>query len=99
MTDLGNNNQKIRNLMNDKVIVDDTKEKIKQLYIQIDNLIYDLNGKQFSYETHNYYENNKLFLKIDSLKSDIRYFEKALSKEQLKLDNSEELAKGLEWIV
>jgi hypothetical protein len=98
MTDLGNN-QKIRNFMNDKVLVDDTKEKIKQLYIQIDNLIYDLKGKQFSYETHNYYENNKPFFDIQSLKSDIRYFETALSKEQLKLDNSEELAKGLEWIV
>lgn len=98
MTDLGNN-QKIRNFMSDKVIVDDIKGQINQRRIQMDNLMYDLKGKQFSYETHNYHKHNKPFFDIELLKSEIKHYESALNKAQIQSENSEAQAKGLEWIV
>jgi hypothetical protein len=98
MTDL-ENNLKIKQFMNDKVNVDEIKRLIKQRQIEIDNLICELDGRKFSYETHNYDINNKPFFKIHYLRSDIKLFESMLSKEQQQLENSEAEAKGLEWIV
>lgn len=98
MTDL-ENNQKIRKFMDDKVCVDRTNEQINKRYLQIDDLIYALNGKPFSYETHNYHKNNKPFFEIDTLRREIKHFETMLSKEQELLKNSEEKARGLEWTV
>jgi hypothetical protein len=97
MTDL-QNNQKIRTYMSDKLYVDNLKEQINKRRIQIDNLICDLNGKQFSYETNNYIDNKPFFV-IDELRNEIRQYEPMLKKAQELLAKSESQAKGLEWIV
>jgi hypothetical protein len=98
MTDL-QNNQKIRKYMSDKLYVNNLNEQINKRRIQIDNLIWDLNGKLFSYETNNYYTDNKPFFVIDELRNEIRQYEPMLKKAQELLVNSESQAKGLEWIV
>jgi hypothetical protein len=97
MTDL-QNNQKIRTYMSDKLYVDNIKGQINKRRIQIDDMIYDLNGKQFSYETNNYIDNKPFFV-IDELRNEIRQYEPMLKKAQELLVNSESQAKGLEWIV
>ena len=98
MTDLGNN-QKIKSFMTDKVNVDDIKREIIKRHIQIDDLFYELGGRKFSFETDNFYKRNKPFFDIELLRTEIKHYESALNKAQIRLDNSEELAKGLEWIV
>ena len=98
MTDL-ENNQKIKTFMTNKVNVDEIKRLIKQRQTEIDDLIYDLKGRKFSHSTDNFYKRNKPFFDIESLKSEIKYYESMLSRGQQRLDSSEGEAKGLEWIV
>ena len=99
MTEQTINNNKIINYFCYKKNIEQIKARIDIKKIELNDKIYELGNKKFSYETQNFCIRNADFIRINSLNEDIYREQQLLNRQIILLEKSEKKAKGLKWIV
>jgi hypothetical protein len=99
MTEQTINNKKIDTYYTNKIYVKELQARIEVKKIELNDKIYELGSKKFSYDTQNYYKRNVDFIKINWLNEEIYREQQMLNRQIILLEESEEKAKGLKWIV